>query len=172
MMEIASIFAHPRHPQPRYPIVFAGLNGSRRDFVGARYFADQGIRDPSRVIADLNLRALAGGAISDSSKIFIEGMPSNHPLHKLAEKTAADLNITLVTESESELSSSLNVNPFVEQSIPSLAISGGPYSLSSRILDSPDKLNYVQLYYATEYLLELSWRLATLRQPVPRTDTR
>ncbi|MGM0587947.1 MAG: M28 family peptidase [Bacteroidota bacterium] len=172
MMEIASIFAHPRHPKPTYPIVFAGLNGTQRDFVGARYFAKHGIRDPNKVVSDLNLRALAGGTISDSSNVYIEGISQDHSLSQLAQKTAAELDITLIQNREqtTPLTSVINVLPFNQRDIPSLAISGGPYSLSGRILDSPDKLNYVQLYYATEYVLELSWRLATLRQEVPRLN--
>jgi hypothetical protein len=168
MIEMATIFAHPRHPKPRYSIVFAGLNGARRDFVGARHFADKGILSPDNTIADINLRALAGGSLSDSSSVYVESPAPDHPLYGLAQSTARYLKINLKSDQDSPVTSTANVAPFAARNIPSLALSGGPYTLSGRILDSPDKLNYVQLYYATEYAMELTWRLATLRQTVPR----
>lgn len=168
MLEMAYIFTKMSE-QPRFPIIFAAFNGGERDAVGPRVFSNDSSFFPQNIIAEISLNELAGGTRSDTSTVFIEGVASDHPLYELARKSADYLDLKIKPRKPgSDLVYDESITPFLRKEIPSLSISGGDYSLGNRIMDSPDKLNYVQLYKITHFAMDLTWRLSTLTQPLPR----
>lgn len=170
MLEVMNILSDADR-RPMHNIVFAGWNGLERNGAGIRYFNHHLPIDKSEIIGVINLLEVAGNKGGDDTLVDAELIPPNTMLSRALEKSKRYFNFTLhKNENKKNRQSKTNdteffdphVAPLSQENIPVVSITGGRYPFSNRMIDTPDKLNYTQLYNMAHYVMNISWNLATI----------
>jgi len=166
MLEVMNILSGADR-RPMHNIVFAGWNGLERNSAGIRHFIHQLPIDKSKIIGVVNLLEVAGNKEGDDTLVEAEYLAPNTMLSLALEKSKRYFNFTLHMKDSVQASNNTefydpHIAPLSQNNIPVISISGGQYPYSNRIMDTPDKLNYTQLYNLTHYVMNITWNLATI----------
>lgn len=149
--------------KPFNQIMFIALNGEARENSGMRHLIDAKFIRYRNVVAHVNLKGL--GYSKSTTSHDLEAVFNTEQLiyPQIVEKAAQASNIII----DAYQPKKYNPQPYYFLA-PTVSFDGQQYPFRNRIMDSHDKVNFVQLYKVTQFLLDLTWRLGDLDQPLYR----
>jgi len=161
MLEIIKVLSDT-DSRPKHNILFAAWNGTERNLAGIHHFVNNPVVDKKNILAVLHLLELAGNIHQkDSSPVSIETLPESFFLTDIVKNSGKLFDFKIdSTRIRNNTYYDYQLYPFANMGIPGISFTGGYYSLSNRIIDSPDKLNYTQMYNMTRYILDITWGLS------------
>ncbi len=146
-----------------YPVIFAAWNGHERFNAGVKHFFSSVWKDHENLMSYLNLSELS--AQQDTSKVEIFGPSEESPFHPHITELTEKLELGYSYQPVDPLKNSEFLLP-ASLSTEIIGLNGGAYTYAGRIHDSPDKINLRQVYYISQFSLELLWNLSTLYEPL------
>lgn len=168
MIEVARIISESRR-KPAHDIIFAAFNGGERGYLGAEVFYEDDRINPDYITAHLNMIEPAGGTVSDTARFYREMPVSSPELSRYAQNAVNQFGFDIQPRNlASQVMYDWHLKPALSNNIPSIGLSGGYYAYKNRVQDSPDRLNYMQLFNATHVVMDLAWGLANLDEPLSR----
>ena len=172
LLEVAEQFAL-RQEKPRRTILFVAFDQEEAGLLGSRHFAAHPPRDLRKlrcfVTADMLGRSMAN--LMDEY-VFALGSESAARLRQLVDEVPYDRGLKVGRLGADLIGTRSDYGPFRDRRIPFLFLSTGQHPDYHQPTDTPEKIDYVRLQRISQWIADLTWRLANDQEaPVWREST-
>lgn len=160
LLEVAEQFAL-RAQKPQRTILFVAFDQEEAGLLGSRHFAAHPPRDLRKLkcflTADMLGRSMAN--LMDEY-VFALGSESALRLRKLVDEVPYDRGLKVGRLGADLIGTRSDYGPFRDRRIPFLFFSTGQHPDYHRPTDTPEKIDYVRLQRISQWIADVTWRLA------------